>query len=77
MLPYRDINPTRRTPWLTWALLLVNVLVHLFQASLPPAAQARFLTQPMTGLLNGFGIMAALVGRFAAAAREKSLADNQ
>ena len=43
MLPYRDINPTRRTPWLTWALLLVNVLVYLFEASLAPAAQARLI----------------------------------
>ncbi len=43
MLPYRDINPTRRTPWLTWALLAVNGLVYLFAASLSPASHARLL----------------------------------
>ncbi len=30
MLPIRDVNPTRRTPWVTFALIAANVLVFLF-----------------------------------------------
>ena len=29
MLPVHDVNPVRRTPWVTYALLLVNVLAFL------------------------------------------------
>lgn len=31
MIPLRDLNPTRRTPVVTWALIAINVLVWLFQ----------------------------------------------
>src|SRR5690242_11140541 len=27
VIPVHDINPLRRTPWMTWALVLVNVVV--------------------------------------------------
>ncbi len=30
MLPIRDVNPTRRTPWVTIALIAANVAVFLF-----------------------------------------------
>ncbi len=33
MIPIRDHNPSRRTPWLTWALIAVNVVV--FVGTLP------------------------------------------
>src|SRR5687767_625116 len=34
MLPTQDINPTRRTPLLTWGLIVINVLVFLWELSL-------------------------------------------
>lgn len=34
MLPLRDLNPTRRTPYLTYLLIGVNVLVFLWQQTL-------------------------------------------
>jgi membrane associated rhomboid family serine protease len=36
MLPIRDINPTRRPPFVTWALIAINVVVWLFAWSLGP-----------------------------------------
>ena len=35
MIPLRDINPTRRVPFATAALIAVNVLVFLYQQTLP------------------------------------------
>lgn len=35
MLPTRDLNPTRRTPILTYALIGINVLVFLWEMSMP------------------------------------------
>ncbi|HJW84522.1 MAG TPA: rhomboid family intramembrane serine protease [Anaerolineae bacterium] len=35
MIPLRDINPTRRVPLATVALIAVNVLVFLYQQTLP------------------------------------------
>ncbi len=29
-IPFRDDAPTRRTPWVTWALILANIVVFLF-----------------------------------------------
>ena len=37
MLPLKDINPTRRFPFLTYGLILINVLVFLWELSMPPA----------------------------------------
>lgn len=37
MFPVQDINPTRRLPIITYGLILVNVLVFLWEISLPPA----------------------------------------
>ena len=36
MLPVGDINPVRRTPYLTWGLIAINVLVFLWQLTLSP-----------------------------------------
>lgn len=30
MIPYRDTIPLRYTPWVTWALILINVLVFVY-----------------------------------------------
>ena len=35
MFPLQDMNPTRRTPILTWVLIGINVLVFLWESSLP------------------------------------------
>ena len=32
MFPFRDHNPSQSTPLLTWALIAVNVLIHVWQA---------------------------------------------
>lgn len=42
MLPLRDINPTRSTPWVTWSILLACALVWLGQWVMPPVAHERF-----------------------------------
>lgn len=31
MIPIRDINPTRTTPWVTWGLIALNLAVFVFQ----------------------------------------------
>lgn len=40
MIPIRDENPTRRVPFVNYALILANVLVFLWQVSLGPAGEA-------------------------------------
>lgn len=40
MIPIRDENPTRRVPFVNYALILLNVLVFLWQVSLGPAGEA-------------------------------------
>ena len=36
MLPLRDLNPTRRTPYVTWSLIALCSLVFLYELSLGP-----------------------------------------
>lgn len=43
MIPIRDLNPTRSTPWVTWTLLLLCGLVFLWQAVLPEGADRDFV----------------------------------
>jgi len=43
MIPLKDDNPTRTFPFINIALIVVNVLVFLYQASLPPHAYKAFL----------------------------------
>jgi membrane associated rhomboid family serine protease len=43
LFPFRDDNPTRRTPVVTIALIAINVVVFLYQFSLPESAQQRFI----------------------------------
>ncbi|BAZ31258.1 rhomboid family protein [Cylindrospermum sp. NIES-4074] len=51
MVPIKDDNPTQITPYVTLGLIAVNVLVFIYEASLPPRA------------LNGFLHLAAVVPR--------------
>lgn len=37
MIPVHDVNPLRRTPWVTYALIAANVIVFL---GMPPAARS-------------------------------------
>lgn len=44
MLPLKDLNPTRRFPVLTYTIIVINVLVFLWELSLPPAQLEAALT---------------------------------
>jgi membrane associated rhomboid family serine protease len=44
MLPIKDLNPTRRFPFLTYAIIVINVLVFLWELSLSPAQLEAALT---------------------------------
>ncbi len=54
-LPYDDINPTERTPFVTWCILGVNIAVHVFLALVlfPSASQETLsvLKESYTGCL--------------------------
>jgi membrane associated rhomboid family serine protease len=41
MLPIQDLNPTRRLPLFTWALILINVLAFIWEMSLTPEELTR------------------------------------
>jgi membrane associated rhomboid family serine protease len=43
MIPIRDLNPTRNTPWVTWTLLLLCGLVFAWQAVLPDGLDRDFV----------------------------------
>lgn len=43
LFPFRDDNPTRITPIVTMALIAMNVLVFLYQFTLPEGAHQRFI----------------------------------
>ncbi|MEB3330605.1 MAG: rhomboid family intramembrane serine protease [Candidatus Sericytochromatia bacterium] len=45
MLPLHDENPRRGTPWVTYALLLANVLVFAHQITLPASLVETHLTR--------------------------------
>lgn len=36
MVPLHDDNPTRITPWVTYSLIAINIVVFLYQLMLPP-----------------------------------------
>lgn len=38
MIPLNDLNPTRRTPILTWALIALNVFIFFWESSLSESA---------------------------------------
>jgi membrane associated rhomboid family serine protease len=43
VFPVRDLNPTRRRPFVTWALIALNVAVWLFAWSLGPSGVELFI----------------------------------
>jgi membrane associated rhomboid family serine protease len=43
MIPIRDINPTRSTPWVTWSIILLCGLVFLWQSLMPMYAEMSFV----------------------------------
>jgi membrane associated rhomboid family serine protease len=43
MIPLKDINPTRTTPFVNIALILANVLVFFYQLGLPARAERAFV----------------------------------
>ncbi|WP_369601251.1 rhomboid family intramembrane serine protease [Hahella sp. SMD15-11] len=43
MFPIRDTIPSRYVPWMTWLLIGLNSAIFLFQVSLPPELQERFI----------------------------------
>lgn len=45
MLPLKDHNPTILTPYVTYALEVINTAVMLYQLTLPPVAQQVFAIQ--------------------------------
>lgn len=45
MIPLRDDAPRFTTPFVNYFLITLNVLVFLFELTLPPRATARFVTQ--------------------------------
>lgn len=45
MIPIRDDNPTRRFPWVTVLLIVINLGIFLFEASLADGALAAFITE--------------------------------
>jgi len=48
MIPLKDINPTRTTPFVNIALIVANVLVFFYQVSLPPPAAEAFVLSHAT-----------------------------
>jgi membrane associated rhomboid family serine protease len=43
MIPLKDINPTRTSPFINIALIVANVLVFFYQVSLPAGAAQAFI----------------------------------
>lgn len=43
MIPLRDLNPSRTTPWITWSILLLCVVVFVYQVVQPPAVSREIL----------------------------------
>ncbi|SDH10522.1 Membrane associated serine protease, rhomboid family [Roseospirillum parvum] len=43
MLPLHDDNPTRLRPWVTWGLIGACVAIFLWQSTLPPGLEFRYV----------------------------------
>lgn len=39
MIPLRDVNPTRTTPFMVYAIIIANILIYLYNGALYPHAQ--------------------------------------
>jgi len=62
MIPLKDINPTRTTPFVNIALILANVLVFVYQLSLPARAEQHFVMANATIPLHVAQFVAGHVG---------------
>ncbi|OLP18320.1 rhomboid family intramembrane serine protease [Leptolyngbya sp. 'hensonii'] len=64
MVPLRDENPTQITPYVTYGLIVLNVLVFVYELTLaPPALQEFFQTwavvpRQLSATLNGHPVVA-------------------
>lgn len=56
MLPYRDINPTRRFPLLTFVLIGINVFIFAMQVSMTPRELQGFFLE--YGVIPRFAVQA-------------------
>jgi membrane associated rhomboid family serine protease len=45
MIPIRDVMPSRTTPWVTYALIALNVLVFLYEITLDDRQAIRFFAE--------------------------------
>ncbi|MPY86395.1 MAG: rhomboid family intramembrane serine protease [Luteitalea sp.] len=45
MIPIRDVIPTRTTPWVTWTILVSNILVYFITPNLETPAGEVFLSR--------------------------------
>jgi membrane associated rhomboid family serine protease len=43
MIPLKDINPSRTTPFVNITLIIINIVVFFYQSTLPPAAFKAFV----------------------------------
>jgi membrane associated rhomboid family serine protease len=43
MIPLKDINPSRTTPFVNITLIIINVMVFFYQSTLPPTAFKAFV----------------------------------
>jgi hypothetical protein len=39
MIPLKDVNPTRTTPFMVYAIIIANILIYLYNGALYPHAQ--------------------------------------
>jgi membrane associated rhomboid family serine protease len=44
MIPIRDLNPSRTTPWVSWSVILTCVIVFVYQVVQPPWLQREIVT---------------------------------
>jgi membrane associated rhomboid family serine protease len=63
MLPLKDINPTRRFPLLTYAIIAINILVFLWELSFSPAQVAIDPTSTIV-LVGASGAIAGVLGSY-------------
>ncbi|MBZ8179122.1 rhomboid family intramembrane serine protease [Oscillatoria salina] len=62
MVPLRDDNPTRITPYITYALIAINIVVFIFELQLTPPALEQFfhlyavVPRELTASLEGINV---------------------
>jgi membrane associated rhomboid family serine protease len=74
MIPIRDLNTSRTTPWVTWTIILVCTTVFVFQAVQPAAVQRdimfefalipRRLTQAVGGASDPGAVLSVFASMF-------------